>query len=378
MEGLPMAITGRMGTDGRTVRSGPGRGRRAVVLVGAALALGASACSSTTTTAASTPTTTPGTAVHLRSDESSSGARSAVALWSELDAQGIPATVTGYDNTGRFSLSTPEPARLREAVAALASRPGGELRAYLGSTAGACPTASSATGGTTPPGPTSLPAFGLDRCFDVGPVLTAVHPLLGPSRHPETRDFVVAEVSEDLESYWEPCDQRSDSCPEGRLAVVDRGEVVGVFNFDGDRSPGLASDPTCTWLTADSPGTKERIGQRADRVAVTYEEIPDPPKVQAAPGNDRLTKVLQSAQVLEAGTDPTQLVSDGRIHEVEITADDRPATAVSSTGQVGGKVMAADFGPGLVLVDEMFSDPGVVDLPLRSPSTPFDPSTLQC
>ena len=88
----------------------------ALVLV----ALASSACSSSTTAAsneAQGSNTDTGTAVHFTSSSGQSSVAAAVALWKQLNGAGVTSTITAYDDTS-FSLSTTDPARLRQAVAA--------------------------------------------------------------------------------------------------------------------------------------------------------------------------------------------------------------------------------------------------------------------
>jgi len=192
--------------------------------------IGWTGCSSSGTVATSTPSTVAGPTVNLRSTGQQSSAAAAVALWKQLRAAGTAATITGYDQNRRFSLTTSDPDRVRQVVAGLSST----------TTAGCRPSAT-----------------------------------------------------------------------------------------------------------------------------LSVEESATPPDAQPGPATDRATAVARTTAPIAAGTDGTAAYGGSSVEKIQIRADERPATAVVTPNEVQGKVLAADVGPGLIIVQELFADPALDRIPAR-------------
>ena len=203
--------------------SGRARLAPAAVLLAVA-AIGWAGCSSSGTVATSTPSTVEGTTVNLRSTGQQSSAAAAVALWKQLRAAGTAATITGYDQSRRFSLTTSDPARVRRVVAGLSST----------TTAGCRPS-----------------------------------------------------------------------------------------------------------------------------TTLSVEESAPPPDAPPGPATDRATAVARTTAPIAAGTDGAAAYGGSSVDKIQIRADERPATAVVTPNEVQGKVLAADVGPGLIVVQELFVDPAL-------------------
>lgn len=206
------------------------RWRVVPLLLGAAiLAASCSGGGSSATTDQAAPGTVPGTTVNLRSTAPSTSASitAAVRLWKELRDAGVSSTITGFDQNGRFSLATSDPARVRQVVTDLQTRSAGTT-----TSTGSCP--SSAT--------------------------------------------------------------------------------------------------------------------------VSVEESTTPPDPQPGPAEDRKTPAFQTTAAIKAGT-AGESAFGGSIRAISIRPDQRPPTVVVAANEAASKQAAADFGPGLVVVTEMFVDP---------------------
>jgi len=198
-------------------------------------AIGWAGCSSSGTTATNTgatntPGTVAGTTVNLRSTGQQSSAAAAVALWKQLHAAGTAATITGYDQNRRFSLTTSDPARVRQVVAGLSST----------TTAGCRPS-----------------------------------------------------------------------------------------------------------------------------TTLSVEESATPPDAQPGPAADRATTVARTTAPITSGTDGAAAYGGSSVEQIQVRADQRPNTAVVSPNEVKGKVLAADVGAGLILVEELFADPALDGIQAR-------------
>lgn len=115
-------------------------------------------------------------------------------------------------------------------------------------------------------------------------------------------------------------------------------------------------------LQVRSAGTTTTGGNCATGSAVTVEESPTPPDPQPGPAQDRQVAAFQTTAPIVAGTTGESAFGGDTIREISIRADDRPPTYVVTPTQAAMKKAAADFGPGLIVVDGMFVDPALARL----------------
>jgi len=360
--------------------------------VGALLLIVATACSSgTTTSVGSTPSSSDAsTAVNFHATDKDA-ITTAKALWRALLVQGVRTSITGYDAQGNFSLATAEPrSRVDATLDVVAKTPGPQVHAFVqDGPAGSC-AAPAATGSSAPPGSVApaggaRPGFGTDRCFEVGPALgpIAISFAAGPLRSsgsssPSTstpsggaaavRPTFSAAANATTAKLLEPCEERSASCSSGVVAVVDDGQVVGVLAYDPDARTWQA-DPDHVWLTVQTPGLDVLRQRIAAHTVPPFEVVTAPPAPQPPPVADgEVATGWENVKPIRAGDPGTEVAKDVRGVD---RGNDRANNALLSTMQQGGyAIAAADFGPGLVLLVDMFA-PGPEEAPQGLPTNPF-------